>query len=64
LHALFSEAVAEATKRLESIIEEATSLSREAREEDFAEVAHEVDVLKQKFQSIRTRLSSATNALN
>jgi chromosome segregation ATPase len=58
------EAVAQATKRLDAIIEEATSLSRDAREEDFTEIAHEADVLKQKFQSIRTRLSSAMKTVN
>ncbi len=58
------EAVVQATKRLDSIIEEAKSLSREAREEDFTEVAHEADVLKQKFQNIRNQLSSAKNAVN
>ena len=52
-------AVDAAHKALVPIIEEATTLSKTAREEDFADVAHEADVLKQKFQGIKNQLSTA-----
>jgi chromosome segregation ATPase len=59
-----SQAVAEANAKLDAVVEEAAALSREARDEDFTEVAHEADVLKQKFQAIRTQLGSRKDAPN
>jgi chromosome segregation ATPase len=59
-----SDAVQAATKQLDAIVEEAATLSREARDEDFTEVAHEADVLKQKFAQIRTQLGSRKEAPN
>lgn len=54
-----SAAVDVANKTLAPIIEEATTLSKTAREEDFVDVAHEADVLKQKFQNIKNQLATA-----
>jgi chromosome segregation ATPase len=51
-------AVASALQNIAPIIDEATSLSKTARDEDFTEVAHEADVLKQKFQAIKNQLSA------
>jgi len=52
-------AVTAALDTLGPIIEEATTLSKTARSEDFVDVAHEADVLKQKFQGIKNQLSTA-----
>ncbi len=51
-------AIAIAHERLTPVIEEATSLAKSAREEDFTEVAHEADVLKQKFHAIKNQLAA------
>jgi chromosome segregation ATPase len=59
-----SEAVGQAMSKLDTVVDQAATLSREARDEDFTEVAHEADVLKQKFQQIRTQLGSGRNAPN
>ena len=48
-----------ADEKLQGIVAEATALSKDAREEDFTEVAHEADVLKQKFHAVRTQLGTA-----
>ncbi len=52
-------AVNAALEKLAPIIEESTRLSKAAREEDFVDVAHEADVLKQKFQNIKNQLAVA-----
>ena len=52
-------AVDVAHKALTPIVEEAATLAKTAREEDFVDVAHEADVLKQKFQNIKNQLSTA-----
>jgi len=58
-------AVTAALEKIAPIVEEATTLSTKARDEDFVDVAHEADVLKQKFQNIKNQLSTAkTNAPN
>jgi chromosome segregation ATPase len=58
-------AVTAALDKLAPIVEESAALSKTAREEDFVDVAHEADVLKQKFQNIKNQLATAkTNAPN
>ncbi len=51
-------AITIAQDHLSPVIEEATALSKTAREEDFTEIAHEADVLKQKFQAIKNQLGA------
>lgn len=50
-------AVATAQEHITPIIEEAVALAKTAREEDFVDVAHEADVLKQKFQQIKNQFA-------
>jgi hypothetical protein len=57
-------AVAAASEQLDAIVVEATALSQTARDEDFTEIAHEADVLKQKFQQVRNQLGSRKAAPN
>ncbi len=52
-------AVATAQEQITPIIEEATALAKTARDEDFVDVAHEADVLKQKFQAIKNQFGAA-----
>ena len=52
-------AIAGADAQLVTIVDEATALAKEARDEDFIELAHESDVLKQKFHAVRMQLGSA-----
>jgi hypothetical protein len=55
-------AVSTALETLGPIIEEATTLSKTARAEDFTDIAHEADVLKQKFQGIKNQLATAKSS--
>ena len=57
-------ALGKANGLLEPIVEEATALAKTAREEDFTDVAHEADVLKQKLQQIRVQLGAVKAATN
>ncbi|HSQ64972.1 MAG TPA: hypothetical protein VLM85_17235 [Polyangiaceae bacterium] len=59
-----SAALVSARERIEPIVEEATALAKTAREEEFTDVAHEADVLKQKFQQIRAQLGAAKTTVN
>ena len=52
-------AVAGADAKLATIVDEAAALAKEARDDDFIELSHESDVLKQKFQGVRNRLGAA-----
>lgn len=56
-------AVADAEKSLSAVVEEAAALSRTARDEDFTEIAHEADVLKQKFHAVKLQLGTAGAAV-
>ncbi len=51
-------AVATAQEHIAPVIEEAASLAKTARDEDFTEMAYEADVLKQKFQAIKNQLGA------
>ena len=55
-------AVTAALEKIAPIVEEAATLSKAAREEDFVDVAHEADVLKQKFQNIKNQLGTAKSS--
>lgn len=55
-------AVTSADEKLGAVVGEAASLAKDARDEDFTELAHEADVLKQKFQAVRTQLGVARKA--
>ena len=57
-------AVTSALENIAPIIDEANELAKTAREEDFTEVAHEADVLKQKFQAIKNQLGAGKPAPN
>lgn len=58
-------AVAAAHTAIAPIVEEAATLAKTAREEDFVDVAHEADVLKQNFQTIKNQFAVAkSNAPN
>ena len=54
-----SATVTRARAAIGPIVEEAAALSKTAREEDLMDVAHEADVLKQKFQNIKNQLATA-----
>ncbi len=51
-------AVEDAKTHLAEIVEEAASLAKIGRAEDFTELAHEADVLKQKFHAIKNQLGT------
>ncbi|HEY1956003.1 MAG TPA: hypothetical protein VGH28_10320 [Polyangiaceae bacterium] len=55
-------AVSGADAKLVAIVEEAATLAKEARDEDFTELAHEADVLKQKFHGVRMQLGTASKS--
>ena len=57
-----SAAVSGADAKLVVVVDEASALAKEAREEDFTELAHEADVLKQKFHAVRVQLGAARKA--
>ncbi len=54
-------AVQSAQAHLATIVEEATTLAKIGRDEDFTELAHEADVLKQKFNAIKNQLGGKAN---
>ncbi len=57
-----SAAVSGADAKLVVVVDEASALAKDAREEDFTELAHEADVLKQKFHAVRVQLGAARKA--